>query len=136
MALEYFCCFHSYREKTESLSDHDFTVLFRGLMKYSETGEIPKLDGQAKIAFDFISSDIRSTKAKYQHKCEQNRLNRVNHRSLSNVVDGYQSLSFGEQSKYKTESESKNKKDFYNNPSGQRKNKESTVDDYSVEGWD
>ena len=32
MALEYFCCFNSYRKKTRNLSDSELGRLFRALM--------------------------------------------------------------------------------------------------------
>lgn len=121
MGLEYFCCFHSYRQKTESLSDHDFTVLFRALMEYSETGNTPELNERVKIAFDFISADIRSTKEKYIRKCNQNKQNRK--QALTAVNDRQQSLTVREQSKSKSKSKTKSKsKDIIICSAEQKKN--------------
>lgn len=65
MALDYFCCFHTYRDKLARLSDQEVGRLFRALMQYSETGEVPELAGRESIAFDFIAYDIDNVKEKY-----------------------------------------------------------------------
>lgn len=75
MAFDYFCCFHSYREKIAKLSDQEAGRLFRALMFYSETGEVPELAGQEGIAFDFIAYDIDAAKERYAEKCAKNREN-------------------------------------------------------------
>ena len=77
MAMEYFCCYHSYRSKTAKLSDQELGRLFRSLMQYSETGERPEIEGRESIAFDFIADDIDRTKANYIARCETNRRNRT-----------------------------------------------------------
>ena len=76
MAMEYFCCFHAYRKKLESLSDSEKGRLWDALMIYSETGERAKLNGREAIAFDFIAADIDAAKEKYAQKCQTNRENR------------------------------------------------------------
>lgn len=75
MAMEYFCCFHAYRKKLESLSDSEKGRLWDALMTYSETGERAKLNGREAIAFDFIAADIDAAKEKYNQKCRTNREN-------------------------------------------------------------
>lgn len=75
MAMEYFCCFHAYRKKLESLSDSEKGRLWDALMIYSETGERAKLNGREAIAFDFIAADIDAAKEKYNQKCRTNREN-------------------------------------------------------------
>lgn len=75
MALEYFCCFYSYRNKIAKLSDQEVGRLFRALMKYGETGETQELTGREAVAYDFIADDIDRQKAAYQAKCERNRAN-------------------------------------------------------------
>ena len=62
MARDYFCCYHSYRQKLAKLSDQEVGRLFRALLEYSETGEAPELTGRESIAFDFIAGDISRTK--------------------------------------------------------------------------
>lgn len=76
MAMEYFCCFHAYRKKLESLSDSEKGRLWDALMIYSETGERAKLNGRETIAFDFIAADIDAAKEKYAQKCRTNKQNR------------------------------------------------------------
>ena len=75
MAMEYFCCFHAYRKKLESLSDSEKGRLWDALMIYSETGERAKLNGREAIAFDFIAADIDAAKEKYAQKCRTNKQN-------------------------------------------------------------
>lgn len=85
MAMEYFCCFHAYRKKLESLSDSEKGRLWDALMIYSETGERAKLNGREAIAFDFIATDIDAAKEKYAQKCRTNKQNRE--KGTSTTVD-------------------------------------------------
>lgn len=110
MALEYFCCFNSYRKKTRNLSDSELGRLFRALMLYNETGEKTQLNGREETAFDFIAEDIDAGKERYEAKCAQNKANRgqrsttaVNdgERTSTNVNDGEQSLTNLPQTKNK-----------------------------------
>lgn len=110
MALEYFCCFNSYRKKTRNLSDSELGRLFRALMLYNETGEKTQLNGREETAFDFIAEDIDAGKERYEAKCAQNKANRgqrsttaVNdgERTSTNVNDGEQTLAFVPQTKNK-----------------------------------
>lgn len=87
MALEYFCCFNSYRKKTRNLSDSELGRLFRALMLYNETGEKTQLNGREETAFDFIAEDIDAGKERYEAKCAQNKANR-GQRSTTAVNDG------------------------------------------------
>jgi len=70
MAMEYFCCYHSYRRKIAKLSDQEVGRLFRTLLEYSETGEAQELAGREAVAFDFIADDIDRTKENYAAKVE------------------------------------------------------------------
>lgn len=110
MALEYFCCFNSYRKKTRNLSDSELGRLFRALMLYNETGEKTQLNGREETAFDFIAEDIDAGKERYEAKCAQNKANRgqrsttaVNdgERTSTNANDGEQTLAFVPQTKNK-----------------------------------
>lgn len=110
MALEYFCCFNSYRKKTRNLSDSELGRLFRALMLYNETGEKTQLNGREETAFDFIADDIDAGKERYEAKCAQNKANRgqrsttaVNdgERTSTNANDGEQTLAFVPQTKNK-----------------------------------
>lgn len=100
MALEYFCCFNSYRKKTRNLSDSELGRLFRALMLYNETGEKTQLNGREETAFDFIAEDIDAGKERYEAKCAQNKANR-GQRSTTAVNDGEQSLTNVPQTKNK-----------------------------------
>ena len=70
MAVEYFCCYHSYRRSCEKLTDQELGRLFRSLLEYSETGETQELAGRESIAFDFIAADIDRAKEAYEAKCK------------------------------------------------------------------
>lgn len=72
MALEYFCCFHSYAKKLAKLSDQEVGRLFRALLQYSESGETQELAGRESVAFDFIAYDIDKSKQAYEEKSRAN----------------------------------------------------------------
>lgn len=101
MAMEYFCCYHSYARKLAKLSDQEVGRLFRALLKYSETGEAQELTGRESVAFDFIADDIDRAKENYEAKCKQNRENR-----LSTTVNGRKRTSTSD---YKNKDKSENK---------------------------
>ena len=104
MAMEYFCCFHAYRKKLESLSDSEKGRLWDALMIYSETGERAKLNGREAIAFDFIAADIDAAKEKYAQKCRTNKQNRK--KGTSTTVDDRARPSTNDDERHQT----KNKK--------------------------
>lgn len=72
MAIEYFCCYHSYLQKVAKLSDQELGRLFRALLVYSSTGERAQLAGREDIAFDFIADDIDRAKKAYEKRCIAN----------------------------------------------------------------
>lgn len=71
-----FFCQDKYLPKLEKLTNEEAGILFRALMRYHTDGEIPSLDGQAALAFDFIRFDIDEQEIAYQKKCEQASENR------------------------------------------------------------
>lgn len=73
MSMEYFCCFHDYRQKLSRLTDEETGRLFRALLLYSETGEASALSGPEAFAFDFIAGDIDRAKRAYEKKCTRGR---------------------------------------------------------------
>lgn len=75
MAMEYFCCYHSYLKKCEKLSDQELGRLFRALLTFSATGEAQELTGRESIAFDFIADDILSDKLKFERNKGENHWN-------------------------------------------------------------
>ena len=88
MAIEYFCCFHSYLQKTEKLTDEEVGRLFRALMKYARDGEEPAHAGRESIAFDFIRVDIDVARDRYDGLCETNRRNAERRRAKKPESDG------------------------------------------------
>lgn len=108
MALEYFCCFHSYGRKLEKLSDQEVGRLFRALMKYSATGEHTELTGRESIAYDFIADDIDRSKQEYDRRCEKNRENIAKRYEDTTVYDRIPSNTTVYES-YQTKSKTKTK---------------------------
>ena len=103
MAIEYFCCYHSYRKKCEKLTDQELGRLFRSLLIYSETGERQELAGRESIAFDFIADDIDRAKEAYEEKCRKNRENGAR----ANGTERYRTVPNGTQSKDKDKNKNK-----------------------------
>ena len=57
-------------EHIEWLPDEDAGVLFKALLSYASTGEIPEnLSGAARMAFSFIRSQLDRDAEKYAQKC-------------------------------------------------------------------
>lgn len=73
MAREYFCAYHSYADSMRNLSDDECGRLFRALLSYSATGELPVLADRESIAFDFIRSQIDRDREAYEAKCRKNK---------------------------------------------------------------
>lgn len=105
MAIEYFCCYHSYRKKCEKLTDQELGRLFRALLMYSETGERQELAGRESIAFDFIADDIDRAKEAYEEKCRKNRENGLR----ANGTDRNRSVPNAPQSKEEEKDKNKDK---------------------------
>lgn len=103
MAIEYFCCFHSYRQKLSELSDEQIGRVFKAAMLYSETGEISSLSPIEALAFSFIRFDIDQSHAEYEQKCAKNRAN------ASSRIRPHTVASDGSQTKTKTKTKSKTK---------------------------
>ena len=107
MAIEYFCCFHSYRRKIAKLSDQEVGRLFRALLAYSESGEMQELTGRESVAFDFIADDIDRAKEAYDAKCTQNKLNRSKQQPSTTVDDSGQPSTTVHKTKTKRKTETK-----------------------------
>lgn len=58
MAIEYFCCYHSYLEAMEQLNDAEKGRLFTACLQYSMTGEAPQLSGNERYVFPTFKSQI------------------------------------------------------------------------------
>ena len=115
MAIEYFCCYHSYLKKCEKLTDQELGRLFRALMKYSETGERQELAGRESIAFDFIADDIDRAKQAYDDRCKTNRENIKKRYDSTTEYDGIRPNTTVYES-YQNKDKDKDK-DKYNPPS-------------------
>lgn len=66
-----FVVYHSYGECFEDLSDEEVGILFKAMLSYSETGEIPEMPKPLKVAFRFIKQQMDANKEKYIEKCNK-----------------------------------------------------------------
>ena len=66
-----FIVYHSYRECFEDLSDEEVGILFKAMLSYSETGEMPEMPKTLKVAFRFIKQQMDANKEKYIEKCNK-----------------------------------------------------------------
>lgn len=65
MAIEYFCCYHSYLEVMEQLNDTERGRLFTACLLYSKSGEVPELRGNERFVFPAFRSQIDRDKEKH-----------------------------------------------------------------------
>lgn len=75
MAIEYFCCYHSYLEAMEQLNDAERGRLFTACLTYSKTGEAPELRGNERFVFPAFRSQIDRDNANYEEKCRKQSAN-------------------------------------------------------------
>lgn len=75
MAREYFNAYHSYLEAMEPLNDAERGRLFTACLKYSMTGEAPKLRGNERFVFYSMKSQIDRDTESYEAKCGAMRAN-------------------------------------------------------------
>lgn len=128
VAMEYFCCYHSYLKKCEKLTDQELGRLFRALLAYSGTGQRQELAGRESIAFDFIADDIDRARAAYESKCQANAKNgkqggRTKKPPLSEKANGSE----------KSERFPKKRTVFEESEKSQNKNKEEDKDEKEKE---
>jgi hypothetical protein len=71
MAIEYFCCYHSYLEALEQLNDAERGRLFTACLTYSKTGEAPELRGNERFVFPAFRSQIDRDNANYEETCKK-----------------------------------------------------------------
>ena len=73
-ALNHVCLYQSYLSLFAPLSDSARGKLLMAMLTYAFTGEIPVLTGPAKYIWPSLQSQIERDQAKYQERCEQNRI--------------------------------------------------------------
>ena len=77
MAMEYFCAYFSYLDSLSLYSDAACGRLFRALLRYSATGQEPKLKGAERFLFPTLRQNIDRDRERYEAKCRQNQKNRL-----------------------------------------------------------
>ncbi len=76
-----FLVYFDLRRQTEMLTDEQMGKLFRAMLSYADDGETVEItDPRVEMAFRFVMVQIREDRIKYEEKCEQNRLNRLNNK--------------------------------------------------------
>ena len=68
MPIEYFCCYHSYLEAMEPLTDAEKGRLFTAMLVYSKTGEVPQLSGNERFIFPMMRGQIDRDNQRYDAK--------------------------------------------------------------------
>lgn len=68
-----FVLYCDYRQHLLLLTDEERGKLLIALLDYAETGEEPKLEGAALMAFSFVRSQMDRDAAKYAEKCRKRR---------------------------------------------------------------
>ena len=71
MAIEYFCCYHSYLEAMEELNDAEKGRLFTACLMYSMTGEAQQLKGNERFVFPAFRAQIDRDNQRYDDKCKK-----------------------------------------------------------------
>lgn len=66
-----FLLYYDYRDHLNILTDEERGKLLMALLDYGATGEAPKLDGAALMAFSFITSQMDRDAERYAEKCKK-----------------------------------------------------------------
>ena len=117
MAIEYFCCYHSYLEVMEELNDAEKGRLFTACLTYSKTGESPQLCGNERFVFPTFRAQIDRDNSRYDKKCQKQAEN-AKKRWHANECDGMpDDANLAKDAKTKTKTKTKEKtKDNINTP--------------------
>ena len=70
-----FMLYHDHVNSAARLTDAEFGRLIRALAAYSETENVPELQGPEVYLFDLFRAVVDTNKAKYRERCETNRKN-------------------------------------------------------------
>lgn len=108
MPMAYIPLYFSYAEQLKMLSDADRGKLVLALLEYGETGTIPELRCELRMAFSFIKSQIDRDCEKYEKRCRTNseNANKRWHDVDAAACDGMQT-----DAKHAKEKEKKKKKE-------------------------
>lgn len=66
-----FLLYYDYREHLQILTDEERGRLLMALLDYGATGQAPKLEGAARMAFSFITSQMDRDAERYAEKCRK-----------------------------------------------------------------
>lgn len=70
--MEFFNVYNSYIEAIETLSESECGRLFRALLIYNATGEVPEFKGSERYIFPMMKSQIDRDAKAYEAKCQRN----------------------------------------------------------------
>lgn len=108
MAIEYFCCYHSYLEAMEQLNDAEKGRLFTACLQYSMTGEAQQLSGNERFVFPAFRSQIDRDNQKYEETCKK-RAESARKRWDANACNGMQANANHAKEKEKEKEKAKEK---------------------------
>ncbi len=72
---QHFLVHTKYFKAIKDWEDAKIGKLFRALHAYHDNGEMPDFDTDMMMAFEFYRNAVDDDTAKYNEKCEQNRIN-------------------------------------------------------------
>jgi hypothetical protein len=75
MARKSFILYLTQKGMFDTLNDTQAGKLIKAIFEYEQTNEMPKLNGQANIAFMAIKPLLDENKDRYDKVCEKNKLN-------------------------------------------------------------
>ena len=70
-----FIIYHKYRDILKDLTNEQVGILFRSIFDYEIDKTLPNLEGELKMAFNFVKTDLDFNSNKYNNICERNRKN-------------------------------------------------------------
>lgn len=70
-----FIVYHKYRDILKDLTNEQVGILFRSIFDYEIDKTLPNLNGELKMAFNFVKTDLDFNSNKYNNICERNRKN-------------------------------------------------------------
>ena len=71
MKKDSFLLYLDYAEHLDLLDDHEYRQVIQAVFSYVQSGEIPTLQGAARMAFSFIKSQLDRDDRKYQGKVKK-----------------------------------------------------------------
>lgn len=93
MAKQYLKIFTDFATALDPLQDAEVGRLFKAMLQYAETGEVPSLSGNERFVWPTAKLNIDRSRAAYQSMCERNKKNIAKrYDSLPEATKAYETL--------------------------------------------